>query len=171
MTRIVVAMTKPEAPGSAADQQFLIAMKRGRRERNLSQTELANELKKRGWEGTVRQAIISRIELGEREVRLGEAYLIAQVLAMSVEAMAAPDEVHLLLRDLDSDTERVRTQAGTVTASKNILSRYVDHLRANRARAQTFTEDRAGAPHVESIRRAIDSADEESLLEASKVGR
>ena len=144
-------------------------MKRGRRERNLSQTELANELKKRGWE-TVRQAIISRIELGEREVRLGEAYLIAQVLAMSVEAMAAPDEVHLLLRDLDSDTERVRTQAGTVTASKNILSRYVDHLRANRARAQTFTEDQAGAPHVESIRRAIDSADE-ALLEASKVGR
>ena len=134
-----------------------------------SQTELANELKKRGWE-TVRQAIISRIELGEREVRLGEAYLIAQVLAMSVEAMAAPDEVHLLLRDLDSDTERVRTQAGTVTASKNILSRYVDHLRANRARAQTFTEDQAGAPHVESIRRAIDSADE-ALLEASKVGR
>lgn len=169
MTRIVVAMTKPEDSRSAADQQFLIAMKRGRRERNLSQTELANELKKRGWE-TVRQAIISRIELGEREVRLGEAYLIAQVLAMSVEAMAAPDEVHLLLRDLDSDTERVRTQAGTVTASKNILSRYVDHLRANRARAQTFTEDQAGAPHVESIRRAIDSADE-ALLEASKVGR
>lgn len=169
MARIVVTMTKPEDSRSAADQQFLTAMKRGRQERHLSQTELANELKKRGWE-TVRQAIISKIELGEREVRLGEAYLIAQVLGMSVEAMAAPDDVHLLLRDLDSDAERVKAQAATVKENKAILSRWVERLQADRARAQTFTEDQAGAPHVESIRRAIDSADE-ALLEASKVGR
>lgn len=131
----------------------------------MSQTELAEELKRRGW-ATARQAIISRIELGEREVRLGEAYLIAQVLGMSVETMAAPDDVHLLLRDLDSNAERVKGQVGTVKENLEVLSRYVDHLRADRSRALAYLEDQARTPHAESIQRAVDSADE-ALLEAS----
>lgn len=168
MARIVVLMTDHVDGRSAADQQFLTAMKRGRRARRMSQTELADEVKKRGW-GEARQAIISRIELGEREVRLGEAYLIAQVLGMSVEAMAAPDDVHLLLRDLDSNAEQVKDQVGTVTMNLEILSRYVDHLRADRERALAYLEDQATTPHADSIRRAVDSADE-ALLEAAKVG-
>ena len=143
-------------------------MKRGRRERHLSQTELAEELKQCGWT-EARQAIISKIELGEREVRLGEAYLIAEVLGMSVEAMAAPDDVYQLLGDLDSNSERVRSQVGTVTANLEILSRHVDHLRADRFRALAYLEDHATTPYAESIKRAVNSADE-ALLEANKLG-
>ena len=134
----------------------------------MSQTELSDELKKRGWR-EARQAIISRIELGEREVRLGEAYLIAQVLGMSVEAMAAPDDVHLLLRDLDSNAERVRGQVEAVATNLEILSRYVGLLKADRDRAFVYLEDQAGTPHAESIQRAADTA-HEVLLDASKVG-
>lgn len=161
-------MTNPRDGQIAADQQFLAAMKRGRRERHLSQTELAEELKKCGW-AEARQAIISKIELGERDVRLGEAYLIAQVLGMSVEAMAAPDDVYQLLGDLDSDTERVRSQVGTVTANLEILSRYVDHLQADRSRALAYLEDRATTPYADSIQRAVNFADE-ALLEANTLG-
>jgi len=165
---MVVLMTNPQDGRSAADQQFLAAMKRERRERRISQTELAEELKKCGWQ-EARQAVISKIELGEREVRLGEAYLIAQVLGTSVEAMAAPDDVHLLLRDLGTDLERVKTQTEVAASSQEILSRYVRLLRADRERALAYLEAWENTPHEESIQRAVKSADE-MLLEAAKVG-
>lgn len=165
MARIVVAMTDLEDSRTAADQQFVQTMKRVRQERKWSQSDLAGALKSRGW-SVARQAIVSRIEMGDREVRLGEAYLIAQVLGMSVEAMAAPDDVHLLLRELDSGAERVKRQAQAVREGLELLTRHADHLKADVGRAQAYLEDRSDSPHEESIRRAIDAA-EDVLAETS----
>lgn len=167
MARIVVVMSDTEDSRSAADQQFVQTMKRMRQERGWSQTDLATVLKERGW-SVARQAIVSRIEQGEREVRLGEAYLIAQVLGMSVESMAAPDEVHLLLRDLDADAEQVRHEAEAVARGRDVLSRHVDHLRSDVARAEAYLADQEGSPHRGAIRRALDTA-REALHDASEV--
>lgn len=168
VARIVVVMSDTEDSRSAADQQFVQTMKRMRQERGWSQTDLAKALKERGW-GVARQAIVSRIEQGEREVRLGEAYLVAQVLGMSVESMAAPDEVHLLLRSLDSDADQVRHEAEAVARGQDALRRRVDHLRSDVARAEAYLADQEGSPHRGAIQRALDTA-KEVLHDASQVG-
>lgn len=158
VARKVVSMTVVEDADSSADRQFLETMKRVRRERKWSQADLASELKKRGW--AVRQAIVSKIELGERNVRLGEAYLIAQVLGLSVEAMASPGDVHLLLRDLDDDAEHVRSQCAAIRISMETLARHRDRLSSDIERAQTYLVDEGTTPHREAIQRAIDVAQE-----------
>ncbi|MGW4090076.1 helix-turn-helix domain-containing protein [Nocardia sp. NPDC004750] len=72
-----------------ADQRFAENMVRLRERRGLSQADLVRALRQSGW-ATVHQTTISRIEKGERPVRLGEARMIAEQLGVTTERMLEP---------------------------------------------------------------------------------
>lgn len=64
----------------------MAAMKRLREESEWSQGEMARRMTELGWKG-FHQTTISRIEKGERPVRLGEAQGIAAALNVTVDQM------------------------------------------------------------------------------------
>ena len=77
---------KKRVPGTADESRFVETMRRVREIRGLSQGDLAARLADAGWDG-FRQTTISRIEKGERTVRLAEAHAIAQVLGVPLTRM------------------------------------------------------------------------------------
>ncbi|TFE78222.1 XRE family transcriptional regulator [Micrococcus aloeverae] len=76
----------PEPPGAETEARFVAAMKRLREESEWSQGEMARRMTELGWKG-FHQTTISRIEKGERPVRLGEAQGIAAALNVTVDQM------------------------------------------------------------------------------------
>lgn len=71
----------------APDDRFAANMKALREAMGWNQADFARQLSAYGAPG-LRQTTISRIEAGERNVRLNEAVAIAKVLRTTVEAMA-----------------------------------------------------------------------------------
>jgi transcriptional regulator with XRE-family HTH domain len=76
-------------PGADEEARFIAAVKRIREKRGWSQGELAKRMAESGWEA-FHQTTISRIEKGERPVRLGEARGLASVLETRVDNMIMP---------------------------------------------------------------------------------
>lgn len=76
-------------PGASDEARFIASLKRLRERRDWSQGELAKRMVASGWEG-FHQTTISRIEKGERPVRLGEARGLAAALETSLEHMVMP---------------------------------------------------------------------------------
>lgn len=74
-----------------AEESFSRGMQRMREARNWSQGELARQLNAAGLTEFY-QATISRIEKGARPVRLGEAYVIAEVLEVDLEMLLMRDD-------------------------------------------------------------------------------
>ncbi|PWF82015.1 helix-turn-helix transcriptional regulator [Kocuria rosea] len=72
------------------DDRFIESVRRLREEKGWSQGELARRIQAAGVEG-FHQTTVSRIEKGERPVRLGEARALAHILGTSVDRMVAPD--------------------------------------------------------------------------------
>lgn len=85
--------------GSDDEARFVASMKRLREQRGWSQGELARRMAESGWDG-FHQTTISRIEKGERPVRLGEAKGIATLLEVPVARMLIPSEEANLLQNL-----------------------------------------------------------------------
>lgn len=73
------------------DERFATNMKTHRERLNWSQGELARQLQEAGWD-QFHQTTISRIEKGERPVRIGESRAIATVLGTLVSVLIAPSE-------------------------------------------------------------------------------
>lgn len=73
------------------EKAFRASMKRLREERGWTQADLARELTESGWTG-VYQTTISRMEKGERPIRIGEARGIARVFNVTVGLMIVPTE-------------------------------------------------------------------------------
>ncbi|MBF8187315.1 helix-turn-helix transcriptional regulator [Nonomuraea sp. K274] len=74
-------------PHALWEHNFIQQMKLLREARKMTQTDLARELKAFGL--PFHQPTVQRIENGERPVRLNEAHLIARVLGVDVQSMAA----------------------------------------------------------------------------------
>ncbi|MFI2702871.1 helix-turn-helix transcriptional regulator [Cellulosimicrobium composti] len=84
---------------NAEDAAFAESVKRLRERKGWSQGELARRLQDVGWEN-FHQTTVSRIEKGERPVRLSEARALANALDSSVGDMVQSGELGELRRDL-----------------------------------------------------------------------
>lgn len=78
-------------PGMEEEAAFIRSMKQLREDRNWTQADLAKRMTDSGWSG-IYQTTISRIESGDRPVRIGEARGIARVFEVTVGMMIAPPE-------------------------------------------------------------------------------
>lgn len=107
-------------PGSEEEANFIAAVKRIREELGWSQGELAKRMSDSGWEG-FHQTTISRIEKGERPVRLGEARGLAKVLGGLVGHMMLPPEEGKTLRDLELSVMSVERAANDLAVSAHDL--------------------------------------------------
>lgn len=96
--------------GAEEEARFVESMKRIREELGWSQGELARRMSDAGWTA-FHQTTISRIEKGERPVRLGEARGIASALGALVGQMILPSETSKALRDLELSCKTI-SQAG-----------------------------------------------------------
>lgn len=78
-------------PGDEDEEAFIRSMKRLREERGWTQADLARKMTDIGWSGMY-QTTISRMEKGERPVRIGEARGLARVFEVTVGMMIAQPE-------------------------------------------------------------------------------
>lgn len=83
-----MAVTKSE---SSADENFVTNMKAAREALGWTQARLAEELNKAGVD-SISQSAVSRIEKGERDVRLNEARAIAKAFGASLDSFSGPPE-------------------------------------------------------------------------------
>ena len=89
-----------EAYGADDEANFIRNMQILREQHGWSQGELARRMQAEGWT-SFHQTTVSRIEKGERPVRLGEARGIAKVLGTITSQMILPDTQFLELRELE----------------------------------------------------------------------
>lgn len=99
--------------GAQEEARFVESMKRIREELGWSQGELARRMSDAGW-SAFHQTTISRIEKGERPVRLGEARGIASALGALVGQMILPTETSKALRDLELACGSIRKSASSI---------------------------------------------------------
>lgn len=107
---------KTALQGVEDEANFIAAMKRIREEHGWSQGELARRMTDAGWEG-FHQTTISRIEKGERPVRLAEAQGLAQVLGALLGQMILPSDQSKSLRDLELSVQRLNQAAHAITGA------------------------------------------------------
>jgi transcriptional regulator with XRE-family HTH domain len=107
-------------PGAEEEANFIAAVKRIREEQGWSQGELAKRMSDSGWDG-FHQTTISRIEKGERPVRLGEARGLAKALGALVGQMILPAEQGKRLRDLELAVMGAEKAASDIAASAQDL--------------------------------------------------
>lgn len=95
------------------ETNFRQHMKRLRELKQMTQTDLAKELKLRGL--AFHQQTIQRLESGERPIRLDEAFLIASALDSHVEEMiqspnALLADLHYAVSRIERDSEQVGSE-------------------------------------------------------------
>lgn len=78
-------------PSSRDDIRFMDNFKRLRTQTGMRQADIAEKLKDWGWEYFT-QTTLSRLEKGERPLRLGEARALAAVIGRPISEMVAPPE-------------------------------------------------------------------------------
>jgi transcriptional regulator with XRE-family HTH domain len=91
------------------ESHFIAQMRILREARKMSQTDLARELKARGL--PFHQQTVQRIEMGERPLRLDEAFLIARVLNADVTTMTTTSSP--AAREVRSAVDRLRARSAT----------------------------------------------------------
>ncbi len=110
----MVENARDNPQGLAEEAQFVANMKRLREERGWSQGEMARQMAAAGWDG-FHQTTVSRIEKGERPVRLSEARGIAELLETSVSSMIAPPAEMMVLDGLHRSNRAMRAAARKIT--------------------------------------------------------
>jgi transcriptional regulator with XRE-family HTH domain len=86
-------MTEP-----SHELNFRTNMKRARESQDVSQTDLARQMKDRGF--GFHQQTVQRVESGDRPVRLNEAYAIAEILDMTVDELSRTAPAYLFFTSL-----------------------------------------------------------------------
>lgn len=95
----------------STDEMFGINLQRRREKQGLSKTQFAAELSAAGM-SQFHPTTISRVEAGERPVRLSEALTIARVLGLSLDELASDPLVG------DEEVDHALTQVADVLAEK-----------------------------------------------------
>jgi FtsZ-interacting cell division protein YlmF/transcriptional regulator with XRE-family HTH domain len=72
------------------EQRFAENLRLTRESNGVSQVRLAQEMSDRGWPW--RQQTVTRIENGQRTIRLGEARAVAEILGVSLDRLTEPTE-------------------------------------------------------------------------------
>lgn len=91
-----------EPQGAAYEANFISAMKIRREALGLTQGELSKKMKEAGW-SAMHPTTISRIESGERPVRMGEAIGISSALGASLVNMFYPSELFNAANELEKE--------------------------------------------------------------------
>ena len=103
-------------------------MTRLREAAGLSQAEMVHKLREQGWKN-VHPTTISRIEKGERPVKVGEAARIAAVLGQNLPRMLAPPERAWIEEEVDKAIESVTNFYNRIGESVFLLTTYREVLR------------------------------------------
>lgn len=163
-----------DSGGPETDEaRFAENMRRRREVNGWSQGELARRMREAGWDA-FHQTTISRVENGERPVRLGEARAIAQVLGTGLTMLLQPVEEARLIEDLGR-TEFAATrpyyeiagQVLTMMAAQEILKTYIADAERSLATANPVTG--SGRNPITGLRPALDIARRALLLTPEKA--
>lgn len=92
--------------GSEDEANFVRNMQLLREQKGWSQGEFARRMQEVGW-SSFHQTTVSRIEKGERPVRLGEARGIASILDTSTSQMILREETFVGLRKLEESATKL----------------------------------------------------------------
>ncbi len=139
-------MIEKEVPGIRDEARFVAAMKRIREDLGISQGELAARLNAAGWEG-FRQATVSRIEQGERTIRLAEAHAIAETLGLPFRRMmdeAAQAQTSVYARrisEIDRLSEDFAQQIAAHRKKLNTLERMLTNYQAEKQQLEAAMAD------------------------------
>ena len=76
-----------ETPPELSERRFAENLRTAREEKGVSQVKLAQEMALRGWPW--RQQTVTRVEGGQRMVRLGEALAVAEILGTNLVHLTA----------------------------------------------------------------------------------
>lgn len=126
-----------------ADANFVHNMKAAREARSWTQAVLAEQLVT--WHNLdgMSQSAISRIEKGDREVRLGEARAIASAFGTTVDALSGPPErfAHILewnrlAGEFVSAEPALRIAAAVYEDARRALATYLENPKVGLTRAK-----------------------------------
>jgi transcriptional regulator with XRE-family HTH domain len=141
-----------EAPGSEtppelSERRFAENLRQAREDKNVSQVKLAQEMAARGWPW--RQQTVTRVESGQRMVRLGEALAVAEILGTNVVMLTASTRETSATHLLASSTSKVKQAFEEIT-------RWTETLLWNQAQLRTTLGEveRAGF-HESSLVREV----------------
>ena len=150
-----------QAVYQAEESQFAENVQRLREDRGWSQGELARRMVADGWEG-FHQTTISRIEKGQRPVRLAEARGLARVLGSQIGIMTAPPPESAILESLASEIGMMRL------ARKRIYAGFAT-LEEQRARLQSLIDKVEEIPQEQWERLGIWDAIAQMVVQASHM--
>lgn len=134
--------------GAQEEAWFIASMKRIRENLGWSQGELARRMNDTGW-SAFHQTTISRIEKGERPVRLGEARGIASALGAFVGQMILAPEGSNAVHELELQCEETRKAESRILASIHEYSEAQRSLRNDLEAANQVDLGEAVDPWVE----------------------
>ncbi|MGO2111924.1 MAG: helix-turn-helix domain-containing protein [Pseudoclavibacter sp.] len=160
----------------APESNFIANMRRRRESLGMSQSDLAAQMADLGWK-TFRQATVSRLEKGDRPLRLAEAEALAQILRSNVTAMVRPAVEREIVEALDALAEDITLAASGAAVARSDFQAAKDGIKASSdflapgagdskgERAQVQAALDATAKAVEQAERIIDlSADDLAAL-------
>lgn len=127
----------PPAPAGLADERFAANLRDERERQNLSQADVAKQMKDRGWRWHAQT--VQRVEAGHRKVTIGEAEAIARILRTTADRLTWPGAAASAAGLMDM------TIASALNAYEDISGGVTALLWAQRQLATTLAEvERAG---------------------------
>ncbi|MCZ4278602.1 helix-turn-helix domain-containing protein [Rhodococcoides yunnanense] len=145
---------------AVTDARFAINMQRERERAGLSQADLVRNLREGNWQ-TVHQTTVSRIEKGERPVRLGEAMSIARALRVDLRHLLLEPDDAKVMASLDSAVKGLDGSYVAIVNRTDVwhsLRDSVENLLTT-ARASGHAEDEYPLPQaVSALRRTPSDA-------------
>lgn len=154
-------MTEQQKIHQAEEAQFVENVQRLREFRGWSQGELARRMVADGWDG-FHQTTISRIEKGQRPVRLAEARALARVLESQVGIMIAPPPEAEIL-------ESLATNIGLMRLARNRIWAQVEAINENKLHLKMLVDDVERIPQAEWERLDLWEAITEMVVQASHM--
>lgn len=123
------------------DEHFAMNVRRLRESLGWSQGELAKRMRDAGWDA-FHQTTVSRIEKGERPVKIGEGRALARVLGSRVVIMIEPPEDVAVMQDLALSSDEVRGWRYTLGDAAGNYEEARDRLRSRVAAAERLLSER-----------------------------
>ena len=152
----------------SAEAAFAANLRAAREAKELTQTQLAELMAGKGFRW--HQATVYKVEVGERQIQLGEALALAHILGLNVEEMAAPENDGLQQRIAVEDAYRRAAAAAHKVAVENlhyvvVAAQLRDALRNVKTAEELFSAD--AFAHL----RRVSSEDSELLAALGEVRR
>lgn len=154
-------MTEQQKVHQAEEAQFVENVQRLREAKGWSQGELARRMADEGWDG-FHQTTISRIEKGQRPVRLAEARSLAVVLGSQVGLMTAPPPESEIL-------EGLATRIAAMRLARTRIWRQVDAINQVKADLRLLVNEAETIPQAEWERLGLWETLAEFVVQASHM--